>query len=164
MLFSLNPFASVKLSEPECFTHLVDSQEFLTRGKGNFKWGGYQGRGRDRTNSVQELQVIQNSTETKKTESFRKCLLPSPASESLPAYKDHRARLVSMSARSRVAAVEPQGLHWYLGACAGHLGSGEGSHSVGAPLPITRGSEWSGGISTGGAAAAFWVKKGKGRA
>ena len=150
MLFSLNPFASVKLSESECFTHLVDSQ-FLTRGKGNFKWCGYQGRGRDRTNSVQELQVIQNSTETKKTECFRKCLLPSPPSESLPAYKDHRA------SEACCDVCEEQGhcrgasglLHWYLGACAGHLGSGEGSHSPGAPLPITRGSERSGGISPG---------------
>lgn len=67
-----------------------------------------------------------------------------------------------MSARSRVTAVEPQGLHWYLGACAGRLGSGEGSHSPGAPLPITRGSEWSGGISTGGGGCCFLDKEREG--
>lgn len=91
---------------------------------------------RDRTNSLQELQVIQNSTETKKMESFPNCLLPSPQSESLPAYRDHKERLVLMSARGRVTAVEPQGCHWYLGAWAGHLGVGEGSHSPGVLCPV----------------------------
>lgn len=54
-------------------------------------------------------------------------------------------------------SVEPQGLPWCLQASPGHLGAGEGYHAPGLPLPITRGHECPGGISTGDAAAAFWV-------
>lgn len=54
-------------------------------------------------------------------------------------------------------SVEPQGLPWCLQASPGHLGAGEGCHAPGLPLPITRGHEGPGGISTGDAAAAFWV-------
>ena len=91
---------------------------------------------RDRTNSLQELRVTQNSLETKKMESFPNCLLPSPQSESLPAYRDHKERLVLMSARGRVTAVEPQGFHWYLGACAGHWEREREAQSTGVLCPL----------------------------
>lgn len=54
-------------------------------------------------------------------------------------------------------SVEPQGLPWHLQTSPGLLGAGEGSRCPGLPLPITRGREWPGGISTVDAAAAFWV-------
>ena len=117
-------------------------------------------------NPFPSMELSENSTEIKKMESFPKSLLPSPPSESLPTHRDNRERLVLMSKRNTFT-VEPQGLHLYLQTSAGPLGVSEGSHAPGIPLPITRGRERPGGISTVDAAAAFWVTHstcGQGRA
>ena len=57
-------------------------------------------------------------------------------SQNLPAYRDHKERLVLMSARGRVTAVEPQGFHWYLGACAGHWEREREAQSTGVLCPL----------------------------
>lgn len=54
-----------------------------------------------------------------------------------------------------MTAAEPQDLHWYSQTLAKHLGAGEVGHSPGMPFPITRGSEWPWGISTGGCSCCF---------
>lgn len=75
---------------------------------------------------------------------------PLPIRSSACLQAQRRERFAVASVKSRATAVESQDLHWYLQTLAGHRGLGEGGRSAGKPLPITRGGEWPGGISTHG--------------